>query len=298
MSVTENLKVQRFNFQSITSAGTYSFTVRVDNLYSTNDYWVESFETPQGPYVENIPLPEQVIQDIVDAITSIKGQNIGTIHLGATSYSYEATEGGGNPAGNTLSIDNTGDWGSLLGLTMTPSQSWITATPSTLGNIAKGEAKTTVVQALTGNLTAAGSPYSGTVTVADPNASNTPQTVSISFVVLPKPLISIVPTGTPITFSTTYGVNPPSQYFTVANGGPATSKLNWTAQKVTGVNWLTVTPTSGGPMLNTDAPVVVNLLVDVIGTNLSAGQYVETVRISDSVASNNPITVEVRLTVL
>jgi hypothetical protein len=295
MSTSEKLQGQRYSFQTDTAQGTYNYTVRVDNLYATNDLYVESISTPQGPFIENIPIPEEVVRDMVTAMDSILGVNQPTITLSGSTFTFEATEGGCNPTHQDFQVENTGDFGSLLDAVTTASHTWLTTIPSEVGNISKDELGDFVLQPMTGSLTATNSPYTGTITVSDPRATNTPQTLNVTFNVLPKPLLGITPT-TVMTFNTFFGVTPPSQLFLVANSGPALSKLNWTAQVVNASNWLSVNPTTGGPLLNSDIPVVSNVNIDVTG--VSVGSYVDIIRFSDTLAGNTPVDVEVRLTVV
>jgi hypothetical protein len=292
---SEQLQTQTYSFRTDTANGSFSYSIRVDNLYSTINLYVQDISTPQGRYIENIPLPEVVVRDMVTSIDSILGINTPTITLDRLSLAFTAIEGGPNPATQKIVAGNTGDFGSLLQLVMTSNRTWIVPVPETVGNIAKDESTDIMVQAITSTLTAASSPYTGALAIAGTRASNTPQTVNVTFTVLPKATIHIDPVGT-LTFVAHLGVSPLPQIVNVSNSGPATSLLNWVATKVDGSSWLTINPTSGGPMGSSDIPIVINVLIDA--TRIGVGSYIDVVRISDPLASNTPIEFEVRLSVL
>jgi len=292
MGISEQLKQQRFQFQNTVAEGTYSYTIRVDNLYQTNDFFVESIDTPQGPFIENIPLPESIVRDMVLSIESILGENIPTISLDNVSLIFEATETGDNPASQDVVISNTGSFGSLLSVGLVSDQSWATISPDILGNIAKDEGETTTIQAVVGDL-AAGT-YTASIDVVDDRASNTPQTIGISFTILPQPTIGVVP-NMDMTFNAVEGINPPIQVLSISNVGPSTSELNWIASVVGTSAWLTLNPSSGGPLLSTDSPNAMSVIVDV--TNMVVGTYVDVIRISDLVATNDFIEIQVQLTI-
>jgi len=293
MSVSERLQTQKFHFETVTSQGTYSYTIKVDNLYLTNDLYVMSIETPQGAFLEDIPLPEEVVRDIVSSMDSILGENVPTISLDNTTFNFEATETGDNPDAQDVVISNIGSFGSLLSVGLTPDETWISSTPDSVGNIAKDEEETVSISVDVEGLSAGS--YVGTIEVADDRASNTPQTIDINFTVLPRPEIEILP-ATDLNFAgIVNGANPPVQILSVSNSGPATSILNWTAQVVTGSSWLSVNPTSGGPMSDTDPAIAMSVIVDISG--MAVGSYVGLIRISDPVASNSPIDINVNLTI-
>ena len=154
MSVTEQLKTQKFHFETVLSQGTYSYTVRVDNLYQTNDVYVETIDTPNGPFIEDIPLPENVVRDMVNSMDSILGENVPIISLDGVALVFEATETGENPDSQEVNVSNIGSFGSLLDVDLEPDESWVTVSPDAVGNIAKDEEEPVTIQALTGNLVA------------------------------------------------------------------------------------------------------------------------------------------------
>lgn len=294
MSVSERLQTQKFNFQIVTAMGTYSYTVRVDNIYSSNTVYVETIETPQGKFIEDIPLPEEVIRDMYSSIDSVLGENIPTISMNLSALTFEATATGPDTDTQEIVLTNTGDFGSLLSITLESDVSWLSIVPDSAGNIAKDETESILVSALTATLNAG--THTGTISILDSRASNSPQSVGVTFTVLPQPEIQVLPSTTLDFSAIENGSNPPTQIINISNSGPDDSILNWTAQVVNNSSWLSVNPNSGGPLTNLDSPIPISVLVNAAG--MLAGTYIDIVRISDSVASNTPVDIEVTLTVV
>ena len=107
-----------------------------------------------------------------------------------------------------------------------------------------------------------------------------------------QPLVTLSQSG--LFFRTSQGgPAPPSQSFTVSNGGAGT--LNWTASASTfsGGSWLSVAPAAGVSTASLSPPVV----VQINPAGLAAGTYYGQVQVSSSGASNSPQFVSVVLNV-
>jgi hypothetical protein len=215
-----------------------------------------------------------------------------SIALSATTASFSATAGGGDPAAQTIDITNSGG-GTLSGLaaavTYASGQTggWLTATLS-----ATSAPATLTLQSVTGSL-AAGT-YSATVDITAPNAPNSPQSIAVTFTVNPPvPAAAISLNPITATFNATAGGgNPASQNVDVTNTGGGT--LDQLAVSVTygsgqPTGWLTATLNA------TTAPTTITLQ-PATGT-LAAGAYTATVEVTSPVASNSPQTVAVTFTV-
>lgn len=207
------------------------------------------------------------------------------IALSPSDLAFTAVAGGANPAAQTLTVTNTGDAGSTLSFTMGDPVGWLSETPAS-GSLAAGaSASVSVGVDITG--LSPGS-YAAVITVADPAASNTPQTVNVSLLVEAPPTIELNPTS--LSFSGTQGgVNPPGQSITLTNGGGLT--LNYAVSD--NAPWLQLNPASG--VLAGGAATSLVAGVDLVG--LAAGAYTATVTVSDPAASNSPQSVAVTLTV-
>lgn len=104
------------------------------------------------------------------------------IGLSPTSLRFDATQGGSNPASQTVAVSNTGQGGSTLNWTQTDNAAWLTVTPASGTN-----SGTLTCSVATGSLVAG--TYNATITVSASGASNTPQTVAVTFVVAAQTFI-------------------------------------------------------------------------------------------------------------
>ena len=146
-----------------------------------------------------------------------------------TSLAFTATQGGANPAAQTLSISNTG--GGTLTWSASDNAAWLTLSPSTgTGN------GTVALNAATGTLTPA--TYSGTITLS--GGGVTPVTVPVSFTISATPAIGASPTTLSFT-AQQGGGNPVAQTLTISNTGGGT--LNWSVSH--DATWLSHTPGTG-----------------------------------------------------
>ncbi len=140
------------------------------------------------------------------------------IGVSPTNLSFTATQGGANPATQTLSISNTG--GGTLSWTASDNAAWLTLSPTSgTGNGA------VTLSVTTGTLTAGS--YSGTVTMNATGASSV--TVPVTFTVATAPVppaIGVSPTNLSFT-ATQGGANPATQTLSISNTGGGT--LSWTA---------------------------------------------------------------------
>ncbi len=211
------------------------------------------------------------------------------IGLGSQSIPFSGTVGVPNPAPQTLSVSNTGPAGTTLNWTAQASTStggpWLSINPVSGSSTGSGDPKTITVSVNISGLSAG--TYNGTITISDPNASNNPQTVTVTLT-LTAPKIELTPSQIP--FNAIFGgSNPNPQTLTIKNTGDA--PLNWTASK--NASWLTLSKPSGSLTAgNSDS---VSISVDISGQQI--GQYSDTITISDSNASNNPQKADITLNV-
>jgi hypothetical protein len=207
-----------------------------------------------------------------------------TISLNPTTFQFTATQGGGNPSPKTLNIGNSG--GSALNWSATDNATWLTLSP-TSGSVAVGGNQNVTLSVNISGL-AAGT-YNATITLADPNATNSPQTAAVTLVIqqTPKPTISLSPTAFQFT-AIQGGSNPSTQTLSIGNSGSNT--LNWSASD--NATWLTLLPTSGSVSVGGNQNVT--LSVNIAG--LAAGTYTATITVTDPNATNSPRTAAVTLT--
>ncbi len=196
------------------------------------------------------------------------------IGISPTSLSFAATQGGANPATQTLSISNTG--GGLFSWNVGKNASWLTLNPvSGTGN------GTVTLTVTTGNLTAGS--YSGAVTVNAPGASSMTVPVTLTIATIPvPPAIGASPTN--LSFVATQGGgNPAPQTLSISNTGGGS--LTWSASD--NVDWLALSPVTG-----TGNGVVTATVTTGART---AGTY--NANITLNAIGTSPVTVPVTLTV-
>ncbi|THJ10741.1 MAG: hypothetical protein CAF43_007745 [Nitrospira sp. CG24C] len=191
-----------------------------------------------------------------------------------TSFSFAATQGGANPATQTLSISNTG--GGSFSWNAGENATWLALSPvSGTGN---GAVTLTVT---TGSLTAGS--YSGAVTVNAPGASSVtvPVTLTVATVPIP-PAIGASPTNLSFV-ATEGGGNPAPQTLNISNTGGGS--LTWSATEI--VDWLALSPATGA------GNGVVT--VSVAAGARTAGTYNGNITLT--AIGTSPVTVPVTLTV-
>jgi hypothetical protein len=100
-----------------------------------------------------------------------------TIGLNPTSLTFSAVLGGSNPSPQSVTVSNTEPAGSVLSWTATDDADWLSESP-TSGILGAGASKPMTVSVDISGLSAG--TYTATITVSDPNATNSPQTVSVT----------------------------------------------------------------------------------------------------------------------
>ncbi len=166
-----------------------------------------------APSLPNSPPPAEYTNCYVNLQTTTPH-----IVLSPTSLSFSASQGGADPAPQSVSVTNSG--GGTLDWTASPGASWLSVSPgSGTGN------GSVSVTAHTGTL--ATGTYTGSVSVSDANADNSPQSVAVTFTVNPSG--TLPPSVTPDSGSLTVNANTSGNgaFFTVSNpnGSPLTYTL-------------------------------------------------------------------------
>ncbi len=205
------------------------------------------------------------------------------ISFSPSSFTFSATEGGSNPANQTLEIWNSGS--GTLDWSVSDNAAWLTLSPASGSSTGEHDNVTLSVN-ISGRT--AGT-YSATITITDPNATNSPQTVpvSLNITAVPKPTISFSPSS--FTFSATEGgSNPANQTLEIWNSGSGT--LNWSVSD--NATWLSLSPASGSSTGEQDS-----VILSVNTSGMTVGTYTATITISASGATNTPQTLTVNLTI-
>lgn len=202
------------------------------------------------------------------------------INLNKTQLTFNYEIGGGQPASQTFTISNSGT--GTLNWSVADNAGWLACSPTSGTNTG-----VITVSVNPGGLAAA--TYTGVITISSTNASNSPQTVNVTFTVTNPPVnppeISINPAELDFSAVISGPVTGPQKVNILNNGG---GTLNWSAASDSA--WLSCTPTSG------TGDGIISVSVEPSG--LSVGSFTGTISISDPAASNSPQTVTVYLTVI
>ncbi len=215
-----------------------------------------------------------------------------TIALVPSSLTFSAPAGGANPSPQSVSLSNSGA-GTVQGLavgTLTFGAGQPTGWLSASLNSTTAPA-TLTVNATTGSL--APGAYTANIPLTSTNATNSPQSVTITFNVTPVPAIAL--SSSAVTFTgNTGGASPAQQTITVTNGGTGTlSGLVLDAVAYPAgqpIGWLA--PTLSG----TTAPATIGLQVN--NTTFPPGNYTATLAVRSSVASNSPQIITITYTLI
>jgi uncharacterized protein (TIGR03437 family) len=171
-----------------------------------------------------------------------------------------------------------------LSLTAASNNTWITVT---------NDATSVTVQVNQAGL--ATGVYSGSVTVTQANAANSPTTIPVVLVVngggsggTPPANSNVTVSPTSLTFTAGSGSNPIAQTIGVTSAS-GSAGISFTARVTAGNTWLSTTGTAGNTTPST-------LTVTVNSSALDAGGYFGNILISPS--GGNPVNVPVNLTVL
>ncbi len=208
-----------------------------------------------------------------------------TIAVSSSSltFSYSGTA----PATQTAQVTSSGAAIPFTtSVSTTSGGNWLSATPPA-GNTPVG------VTVMANPAGLAVGTYTGTVSVASTGATNSPQTIGVTFDVTvagPVPLPAIASTPASLMFAAatnTTAVAP--QNLMIASSDNSAQVLAATAATTTGGNWLSVSPASG--------PTPLTLAVTADPAGLANGTYKGMVTLTGAGAANSPLAVPVTLTV-
>lgn len=246
-----------------TGPGTASIVVNTNGLVAGT---YSGSITITDPSADNNPLTVPVILTILPRPS---------INFSPSSFSFSAEEGGANPPPQTITISNS--YLGTLNWTLSDNVSWLSENPVSGVNTGTSTLSVNIAGLTAGT-------YLGTITITDPNASNSPRSVGVALTIRKKPRIAFSPAG--FSFSAEEGTSPASQALSISNSGGGT--LSWTLSS--SPDWLTVTPAAGTGAGT--ATIMVNT------TGLLAGTYFGTITITAAGADNSPQSIPVTLTIV
>ncbi len=206
-------------------------------------------------------------QQKTTAVTlTVNAAPVPAISRDPSSLTFTAiTQGTSSTESKTFQVWNSGGSGSTLNWSLNESASWFGVSPTTGTSTGSSDKKTVTVTLENTSSLSAGT-YTANIAISDPNASNTPQTVSVSLTVNALPCLERSPSS--LTFSATAGgSNPSAQNINISNSGGGT--LSWaSSDDRNSPNWL----------LTTDASSTSTVSINISG--LTAGTYTGTVTLS------------------
>ena len=238
----------------------------------TFDGFLEYYLASAGPYDETITGGSEVEVAVYNSSP--------LICYSPKSFSFNATEGGSNPANQTLDISNSGI--GAINWTLSDDAAWLSVNPTS--GSSTGEHDTAAVSVDMTGMSAGN--YSANITITAPGAINSPCPVPVS--------LHISSSASQISFSPERlrftagegGSNPANETLEIWNSGVGT--LNWTLSD--DAEWLSENPTGGSSTSEYDAVAV---SVNIAG--MSVGDYPANITITAPGTSNSPQVVPVSL---
>jgi uncharacterized membrane protein len=162
----ESHEVRLLISSSNLAIGTYSATITVSD-----------------PNANNSPQTASVI------LTVQQPTQGSTITLNPKTFQFAAVHGGSDPPSQTLSVSNTGSSGSTLNYSITDDAAWLAVSP-TSGSVSANASQNILVSINIAGL-AAGT-HNATITVTDPNATNSPQSTTVKLTITTSTIMNDV----------------------------------------------------------------------------------------------------------
>ncbi|HVE42334.1 MAG TPA: hypothetical protein VNM14_20790 [Planctomycetota bacterium] len=193
----------------------------------------------------------------------------------------------GSPATRPITIKNVGDGGTPLSWTSSSSAPWLTIGPS-IGTVPTGGTAPLTVT-VTPGANAAGS-YVGQITFTSGNATNSPQTLSVTMNVNANPKILLDPFS--VVFDVPQNGAAAQQTVTLTNVGDGGTPMSFSTSS-NDPAWLTVTPASG----NLSPGQSIDLTLTATPGSLAAKAYTALMTVDSGNATNAPQSVFVTMNV-
>lgn len=287
-----------FEFETYSVGGKWRWKVVANNVINQGQlFYVADVWTPFGRLVDvDTPIPGDVVTSMYESLSQFQQQLAPRFQLtGPGSFSLVVSEGEPIADVGQIMFTNAGAFGSYMNVSATPSAPWILVNPSSVTGVGRNQSSQIALRINPGSMLAANSPYSGVVNIQSNGVP--PAQVSLNVTVLPRPAISVDMNNVYLTYNLTTQTPGGAQVVTVTNSGPPTSLLVYLISKLQNCSpWLSFTPQSDGPIPSGSTSSFILSLVSS-GVPRVAGTYSETIRVTSNSASNNPVLVNVYLTV-
>ena len=222
---------------------------------------------------------------------SVTGDNetevvVPEIAVNPLSLAFDAGLGGLTPGNQTLFIWNSGKSGTTLNWALSDNADWL-GVNVTSGSSTGEDDKTPVGVSVNITGMSAGD-YSATITVADPEAINSPELIPVTLHIS-APEINVTPPS--LAFGAVQGgLTPGNQTLFIWNSGDIGTRLNWALSD--DADWLEENATTGNSTAEDDKTAV-GVSVNITGK--SAGDYYANIVVTDPEAVNSPELIPVTL---
>ena len=203
------------------------------------------------------------------------------IWVNTQELEFSAQEDGSNPSFQNIKRKNKGQ--STLNYNITKDASWLNVNPES--GSSQGNEKTHKVSVDISGLSEG--TYSGTLTIADSKATNSPQLLNVTLAITKEPSPIIWVSSKNLTFEAIEGgQNPSSQIIRIKNNGGGTLSYEVSGD----ASWMAVSPNGG----NSQGEEISHTVSVNIG-GLGVGTYYGTITIAAPNATNSPQLVNVTL---
>lgn len=200
--------------------------------------------------------------------------------------SFEAEEGGDNPARQAITVTNIGNMS--LHWQAAADESWISLSGLSHSNGIVMPGKENRLHVKVNKTGLEPGVHKGSILFIGDTGIQ--EVVDVALTIHPSSIVSVMPGS--LSFVSEVGTTPAPQYFTVANGGSAT--LSWNA--AASHSWISMSTISGIISGSGSGGDKVTVLADV--TSLAAGTYTGVITVTGLDAFESPAAIEVTLTLL
>lgn len=299
MSADSMIRGSGFQFEKFSSGGKWKWTVwsKLDQSECLR-FYVSDIETPWGHLTGiSAPIPSDVIAAMQESTQSLSSQFLPAVAFVDSSQSalpISVAEGDSETLVASVSVVNSGAFGSFATFQASVSAPWLRVTPTKIQGIHKNGVAEFDVFVRPSLMLSASSPYSGLVVFSDGTNS---VTSTVTAQVAPRPAILVDPTVLAFSYNITTTSTGPVPTLRIENSGSVGSSLDFAVGKVQNTSpWLSLSASSGSNVDPGD-DVTITFTLNSGSFPTLTGVYTEILRVSSPNASNSPILIPVTFTV-
>jgi len=288
-----------FTFEKYSTGGRWHWKVYSElDASSCLKYFVTDICSPWGLLTSVMaPIPQDVIAAIQESTQALSNQflpNVAFADSSQSTLSIAVAEGDSDELVATVTVVNTGAFGSFANFQASTTAPWLRITPAQISGIHKNGIAEFEVYVRPSLMLHASSPYNGVVVFTDGTNSISS---SISATVSARPTIQVNPTVLAFAHNITTNTTDALPTLQIENSGLSGSLLSFTIGKVQNTSsWLTLSASSGSDVASGDDVTITFTLIPGAFPPLT-GVYTEILRVSSPNATNNPVLVPVTFTI-